>query len=1331
MKNSLVGKPAFFLFHCLFVLIGMLFAYETAGFVEQGEDHPNQYTVSYLDTAHVFQDDVKSVQDMMTEAFKCSDSSAVHLMCYEGKVALPDKCSKDAFAPFLKLAPFLRRGLFEKPKNKNSSVADGPEADGENDSDSHKEIEVSKTVKIHRMRHNGTLVDQNAQEYYIVKFDKTTKVPTSERFITELTTDDDVPDVVQRFSGAAAFFPQKEGANNNMPNALVFLFSNWRELLNTVAVRPKWGMRLACSEGVIGKDTKQAVKIIRSLNVTSSNPSQQLQRKENLVDVDQFNLKVGTEELVEVRIRPAVFTNKSSQSGSSKKEDGASKNPETMFTRNLITGNDFFRFRLTKEAKRPVKRKRKSDELGSDDDDESNVTEKLGEQSASRDVRGAAEKTMSVLWHIRDFLYDLDNDEQRNKISSKFRPFLDVEIKDQQQCQRLNGLLIDFLQKENKNKDPQKQRLFIRSWLWQTHGTNLEFSVDQEAWSKSIFDAMGGLAVKGEFPKNILYQDIFIRKSSSQSVNQSIESEKIGQVLYSLPMEDKGQFCRYERYRWYRVDESRFEAIKESLRNPSIKGDMSEGVLIPYSYAHATDKKEVPAKDGNGKKKTVEGDYKEFAYNKAVVEAAQKSGLRAYLIDRVNITLGSGGGHKFEFGDILTHDPATGKVNIIHVKRAGAGIDHHRTQVERCAEYLASNFNKSKGSNVVVDGYFNRLFLSCKIPFPTQTDLRDYKSLSEGKKKEPKKAEKKEAYKRNLPKAKAALEAMRGLFDDKALNWKSLEKCPKLREQLMDWLGYIAYAHSKKISVKQIQEYIDGLGQAFALGADLFKGGVLKNKGNITITFAAVDDRSIEEILKAEKLEKSTKTQAEIKEMKKQAAEEDRKGKWTKKRDAFFKHQELWGLDSTCSMVRAMGFDFKIVVVNEETDEDDNSKLVWDAFGNVVHVSEPEDVVYGAKYIDKMYVDAKLTKPAESMYGKLFEKTERGSRVSWKGYLKQIFSQSDVGGAYAPLGVMRVELQESPGFYECKHQKYSELAALADALHAQVEKMEKPKKKITVFNAKIEKMVEDHLRAYQEYIEKEKKQTPKVKKEDVQEKPNTLGLVQEESSDEQESVSDSIASSSTDAIGGEWYTTDKISSILYETFKDACDESEDFAGDDPSHQGTIYKKGRKLFYHPMGVHRIDYGNSKKIKKASEKEMLTDKQRALNDVVKVLRERLDINDGHIGEVIVPLHFGAHWVTLHIDIDSKKVTEYDSMPSAADSGIDEIQNFISNLFRSVKFEVSRELPRVQQDGSSCGVITVENIKDLFEGLDLAGKKQEIIPSGAQELRQLHARLIMHND
>jgi hypothetical protein len=159
------------------------------------------------------------------------------------------------------------------------------------------------------------------------------------------------------------------------------------------------------------------------------------------------------------------------------------------------------------------------------------------------------------------------------------------------------------------------------------------------------------------------------------------------QLVRSLPLpfscgvaEPVG-FYWFDRGRWFTIPETRFSAIRKHVERVT------------------TTQKDLFLPDYNVTNSSGGDTYKELEYNTAVITSIRGGEHKEQiseiiLLDRELVSLG-GKVDKFEFADILLQKN-DGSYYFIHVKRESVNaIDHHRTQVERCALYLAENLDRS------------------------------------------------------------------------------------------------------------------------------------------------------------------------------------------------------------------------------------------------------------------------------------------------------------------------------------------------------------------------------------------------------------------------------------------------------------------------------------------------------------------------------------------------------------------------------------------------------------------------------------------------------------
>lgn len=281
--------------------------------------------------------------------------------------------------------------------------------------------------------------------------------------------------------------------------------------------------------------------------------------------------------------------------------------------------------------------------------------------------------TLVTLGTIHTFISQMNQE-----IHKEFRPYVDQIIKDRELIKKLEVKAAKFFLGEIKNLS----MFFVHQNLWKAYGKSPSFSLHpKEKWAKHPLKALENKEIKF---KNTLY----IKKYRHKEVPFE---ETIGRYLFSLPFEYNNVFYRFDRNRWFKVDESRFGIIGEILRKYKVSPD--ELGLPDYTEELLENQK---------------GKYQEDKYNKAsVIEMNKLKNSKALLLDRKNINF-KGKGNKFEFADILLNKGES--IYLIHVKRAKANqLSHLREQIERCAEYLGSNLDRSKDKEIIKDKNFDKI----------------------------------------------------------------------------------------------------------------------------------------------------------------------------------------------------------------------------------------------------------------------------------------------------------------------------------------------------------------------------------------------------------------------------------------------------------------------------------------------------------------------------------------------------------------------------------------------------------------------------------------------
>ena len=94
-----------------------------------------------------------------------------------------------------------------------------------------------------------------------------------------------------------------------------------------------------------------------------------------------------------------------------------------------------------------------------------------------------------------------------------------------------------------------------------------------------------------------------------------------------------------------------------------------------------------------------------------------------------------------------------------------------------------------------------------------------------------------------------------------------------------------------------------------------------------------------------------------------------------------------------------------------------------------------------------------------------------------------------------------------------------------------------------------------------------------------------------------------------------------------------------------------------------------------------------------------------------EIIIPYNPGGHWVTLWIKIEEAKVdmTYIDSLRFGGNTAVfGSLMPVIHEFFPERPIEVKSLKARIQNDGSSCGILTTQNIMDMAREIELEDGK-----------------------
>lgn len=731
--------------------------------------------------------------------------------------------------------------------------------------------------------------------YYIVSGYKKKKIHSSaaENFIASLEKRDLPLTEESIFSFCMIIFPQNERY------ALAYLLGQWSQLINSHAIVPDWGLRLTASKAIFS-DNEGSIKHLIGKQNSDPNPTTRKEKKEKLAFLKNFSLEVGTEGLKSLRVIPKYVQDSSTR-------------------KSLVLGEDRFQFSLP-EAK-------KGD---------------------------ATFTTIESLEKMATYLFGLYT--QGLRIHKKLKPYIDEPEEDSNKIHDLNAELKRIL-----GSGKAEQQIFPSDFIWKTYGKSPIFTYEGKRHFsfRELLKALKGNELSIE--SQILIQQSEKKKSKKDSSKGEPEDdpskgepedapsmeEPLGRIIYTLPLENgEENFYRFDRGLWFKVSSSRFGPIIRKMRTPEIKGSQSTILYPEYTLDDAKG-------DGSGKDL-----YQEARYNQRLV--AEQEPNTAILLDRLNIFLG-GLGNKFEFGDMLLFGEK-GQIYIVHVKRREAGdIDHHRAQVERCAEYLSTELSKKNAANLLLQGHVHGLYEEHEI---SSTKVKNQgKRLTHGdyfkKTFSSKKKEKKETWENFITskilcsetkeKSTVIEDLKKGIRNTKELKYfKDYEEEFIIAlDALYDCAQELKREGKDPLDPQKIENFLEGVKQCIETKKSLFPNGVLteEERKKITIVMAVIDDRKIEDIKKAEKKLEDARKNRQKPERDKKVAEAETELNKLKDQDRskegeVFKKQHLWGLDRTCRLVQQKGFDFNLVVINENKDRSD-----WDAFGPItpVQLDSPSD----------------------------------------------------------------------------------------------------------------------------------------------------------------------------------------------------------------------------------------------------------------------------------------------------------------------------------------------------------------------------------------------------
>lgn len=519
------------------------------------------------------------------------------------------------------------------------------------------------------------------------------------------------------------------------------------------------------------------------------------------------------------------------------------------------------------------------------------------------------------------------SDHAEYAIHPRLVPFLDEEIRDKGLALRLNTRLSTLIKEEDG-----RYLVFLDPSIFRAYSNRTLVFGGLSSRHRSIWPILTRKAQEAAFS---LTTKIPLRTGVRST---KIFNEEVGNLVFSLPIEEDSEFYRYRRGRWFKVDASRFGKIRTLLRGT--KTPASHLSLPLYVY------------DDTFKNPQFTKSYAEINYNRRVVEQLSSRGIAASLLDTLDVYLSSGEGDKFEFSDILIEKGGT--FYIVHVKRADRGLSHHREQLERTADYLSTELSRPGSKDFLLAAAVRDLYRLYGID--DKKVKRQGKRLTHGKKYVYvlKKGSKKPDLKRTILDVKGTRPKSSGIaqkdYDLKELvnsseniDFSFFEDRQEAFYIAMNALLDSSIEGSLDLSsdraLQQIEAFFDRVKNAIKSQGILFSNGLLtKNKRKkIVLVLAVIDDRQVQKYVKGkkslkdrlDKAKKSTKEalQREYDEFDDKVDRDDNVK--ADKKAPLFHNQDLWGLDRTRAQVQKNGFGFKIMVINEHEDAD------WDAFGSL------------------------------------------------------------------------------------------------------------------------------------------------------------------------------------------------------------------------------------------------------------------------------------------------------------------------------------------------------------------------------------------------------------
>ncbi|MDP3372423.1 MAG: TIGR04141 family sporadically distributed protein [Candidatus Paracaedibacteraceae bacterium] len=515
-----------------------------------------------------------------------------------------------------------------------------------------------------------------------------------------------------------------------------------------------------------------------------------------------------------------------------------------------------------------------------------NTSERRGKKN---DTAGINQKSFNSRQAMSEVANEIYNIYLKQSIHKDFLPYLD---------EPMTGDIADLL---NQQLEKKWQHYFEEVKLLYVHWT-FWFRTRMEANTSSI-----------------------LKKIKTDGYNGKVEISghvyKSTQLIRSLPMpislesDGKSEYYWFDRERWYRIPASRFEVIEKRISDITVKQD--DLFLPDYVF------------DSNAE------DYKELAYNKAAVNVMRaqigvgKPLVETILLDRENISLG-GREDKFEFADILMQQ-CDGKYFLIHVKRERAQqIDHHRTQVERCALYLGENFDRGNLPGLLVVDIL-RDFYRAHITLPKKKNLntRNEQTIETEQKwssnfRDKMLSQKKVVVQKGRDKKRKRTESFLDKLKNDIFNVRTTERL---------FIKNIVTSDLLSSTMARFEPYEDTLCRCLDALEDFVCYGNITGaeKEHPIVSVDRIEfvksffERTLNFLEKHASLVKNTEGVLSSKERDKIVIVLAIIGDGSGRED--FHRQQLWGVDQTRKLVEKQGFKFNVVFIKDATQHSENSVI--------------------------------------------------------------------------------------------------------------------------------------------------------------------------------------------------------------------------------------------------------------------------------------------------------------------------------------------------------------------------------------------------------------------